>query len=162
MKQTFLWLAIGLITMALASCESKEEIIDKMEKEVSDMRQNVDTYTFSQWESAQDRFSSLYEDLKDEGELTNEERQRVDKIVSEAEKYIRAAVSVQKMRNLWAELQEIVMTCTKEEAADFVERWRDTCREVDRCELSAKQKEECMMLNNKIGELGTAPLRTDF
>lgn len=35
MKQVILWLAIGLVTMAMTSCESKQEILDQMEQEVT-------------------------------------------------------------------------------------------------------------------------------
>lgn len=162
MKQSILWLAIGLITMAMTSCESKQEIFDQMEQEVTAMRQNVDTYTYDQWESAHERMNDLYEKLKDGDELTSEEQQRLDHIVNEAEKYLRAAQNVQLMRDLWEELKSTVMTCTKEEAADYLLRWLDACKEAKECEFSPKQKKEVSDLCRKIDELGNAPIRTDF
>ena len=162
MKQTLLWLAIGLMMMATVSCDSKQDILDQMEKEVTAMQQNVDTYTYDDWESAHERLNDLHDDLMECGDLTNDEQQRLDKIVTDAEKLLRAAQSVQTMRDLWEELQSIALTCTKEEAADFMLRWMEASKEADQCELSPKQKEEILSLVEKIGELGTAPLRPDF
>ena len=45
MKRLLLWTVIGLITMTTTSCQSKQEILDQMEQELSKMRQNVDTYS---------------------------------------------------------------------------------------------------------------------
>ena len=162
MKQTLLWLAIGLMMMATVSCDSKQDILDQMEKEVTAMQQNVDTYTYDDWESAHERLNDLHDDLTDCGDLTNDEQQRLDKIVTDSEKLLRAAQSVQTMRDLWEELQSIALTCTKEEAADFMLRWMEASKEADQCELSPKQKEDIMSLVEKIGELGNAPIRPDF
>jgi hypothetical protein len=162
MKQAILWLAIGLVTMAMTSCESKQEILNQMEQEVTAMRQNVDIYTFDQWEAAHERLNDLHDELMDGDELTSEEQQRLDQIDTEAEKYLRAAQNVQLMRDLWEELKSIAMTCTKEEAADYMIRWIEACKEAEKCEFSPKQKEEVLDLCRKIGELGNAPIRTDF
>ena len=95
-------------------------------------------------------------------DLTNDEQQRLGKIVTDSEKLLRAAQSVQTMRDLWEELQSIALTCTKEEAADFMLRWTEAMREAYQCEQSPKQIKEIVSLVENINELGNAPLRPDF
>ena len=159
MKRLLLWTVIGLITMTTTSCQSKQEILEQMEQELSKMRQNVDTYSYEDWKSAAARLDDLYDDLQDCGELTNEEQQRFDKINVEVTNYVKAAQSIQVIRDMWEEFQDLNMTGTKEEIHDFLLRLTDAIREAGKCELTPKQKEEVQELVTKIMVLGSLPIR---
>ena len=159
MKRLLLWTVIGLITMTTTSCQSKQEILDQMEQELSKMRQNVDTYSYEDWKSAVARLDGLYDDLQDCGELTNEEQQRFDKINVEVTNYVKAAHSVQMLRDLWEELKDIALTADSEEVIDYLNRWNDVMEDIKKCELTPKQKEEVQELVTKIMVLGSLPIR---
>ena len=160
MKRLLLWTVIGLITMTTTSCESKQEILDQMEQELSKMRQNVDTYSYEDWKSAAARLDDLYDDLQDCGELTNEEQQRFDKINVEVTNYVNAAHSVQMLRDLWEELKDIALTADSEEVIDYLKRWNDVMEDIKKCELTPKQKAEVKELVTKIVVLGNLPIRS--
>lgn len=159
MKKLLLWTVIGLIAMTTTSCQSEQEILEQMEQELSKMRQNVDTYSYEDWKSAAARLDDLYDDLQDCGELTNEEQQRFDKINVEVTNYVKAAQSIQELRDLWEELKDIALTADSEEVIDYLKRWNDVMEEIKKCELTPKQKEEVQELVTNILVLGHLPIR---
>ena len=82
-----------------------------------------------------------------------------DITISDDNGYVKAAQSIQVIRDMWEEFQDLNMTGTKEEIHDFLLRLADAIREAGKCELTPKQKEEVQELVTNILVLGHLPIR---